>query len=171
MITPRAVPTPAVAMAPVWQWCNTRQSFESKPTPCCTNCIVRRRSSASIVSARSCKATGSTGGRAAVELRIRSRAQPRLTAVGRDARRTAMASSRSSPARAAITTPQAAATPIAGAPRTAIVAIASATSRQWRRGRMATSWGNRRWSRSSSCSPVQRRLGGSITVPWVLLHL
>ena len=80
---------------------------------------------------------------------IRLRAHPRLTAVGRDARRPRIAVGRSSPERAARTTPQAAAIPIAGAPRTAMEEIASATSCQRCNCMKTTAPGSCRWSSNS----------------------
>ena len=83
--------------------------------------------------------------------RIRSSAQNRLTAVGRVAPSPLMASSRSArrPSqsirplwRAASATPKAAATPMAGAPRTTSERIASATSGQVAQGRSTSSTGS-----------------------------
>ena len=61
-------------------------------------------------------------------LRMRSSAQRRFTAVGREAARARSAASYAAPRWAASTRPNAAAMPIAGAPRTAMSRIAPATS-------------------------------------------
>src|SRR6478672_1136111 len=109
-----------------------------------------QRSTSSAWIRRACSADGSS--------RISSSAHARLTAVGRDSRRTRSAASRSSPFDAASAMPYAAATPIAGAPRTTIVRIASATSAADRHSTSTSSSGSRRWSRSTTASPSSRRI-------------
>ena len=84
--------------------------------------------------------------------RISSSAQRRLIAVGREAASTSYARSTSSPCVAASAIPYAAATPMAGAPRTARVRIASASSTaSWQRS-STTSSGSRRWSSTTTAS-------------------
>ena len=78
--------------------------------------------------------------------RMRSSAQRKLTAVGRDEASTAAAASRSSPRVAASASAYPAATPIAGAPRTAMTRMASATSAADEQASSTTSPGSRRWS-------------------------
>src|SRR5207302_42707 len=99
----------------------------------------------------------------------RSSAQKRLTAVGRVAARPLIAVSRSARnasnvaaglVRAARATPNAAATPIAGAPRTTSVRIAAATSSQVAHARSTSSRGSRVWS--SRCRRSPCHLTGAI---------
>ena len=93
-----------------------------------------------------------SGCEASATRRMRSRAQKRLTAVGRVAASPRMAISRSSRSpsklravlwRAARATPNAAATPMAGAPRTTSVRMPSATSSQRVHGRSTSTPGSR----------------------------
>src|SRR6187551_1506808 len=90
--------------------------------------------------------------------RIWATAHGRFTAVGRAETRTSAASSRSSPFAAASAYPYAAATPIAGAPRTTIVRIAFATSCAERHSTWTSSSGRRRWSRRTTRSPSRRTI-------------
>ena len=87
-----------------------------------------------------------------------SRAWKRLTAVGREAARVALASLRSSPRSAARAMPYAAATPIEGAPRTASVRIASATSAELSSRSSTTSPGSSRWSRTMTAPSSKRTI-------------
>ena len=81
---------------------------------------------------------------------MRSTAQARLTAVGRASlsRRPARAAASGSPGarRTARYTPEAAVTPIKGAPLTAISLMARTASETSASSMMTSSWGNRRWS-------------------------
>src|SRR6266852_4093741 len=103
--------------------------------------------------------------------RIRSRAQKRFTAVGRLAARflNAVSIAASNSARvprswrfASSATPKAAAQPIAGAPRTTIDRIASATSAAFVQLTYSRRAGRTRWSISSSRAPRQRRVSTGI---------
>src|SRR4051794_2157343 len=91
------------------------------------------------------------------EPRARSITQPRLDAVGLVSRRSVTASSNGTPCSAASASPYAAASPIAGAPRTAIVRIASATRSTVSQRSQRSSAGSARWSRTSSAPPSKRR--------------
>src|SRR3954453_4111828 len=112
--------------------------------------MARQRATSSLWIARARDADGSE--------RSSSSAHPRLTAVGRDERSTRSASSRSSPRSAASASPYPAATPIAGAPRTASVRIASATSAGVRQTSSTSSSGSRRWSRRTTASSSSRTI-------------
>src|SRR6266851_5826568 len=103
--------------------------------------------------------------------RIRSRAQKRFIAVGRLAARLlnaiSIAASNSARVRrswrfASSATPKAAAQPIAGAPRTTIERIASATSAAFVQLTYSRRAGRARWSISSSRAPRQRRVSTGI---------
>ena len=75
---------------------------------------------------------------------MRSMAQARFTAVGRARRSNSAASFTSSPRIAANARPNAAAQPMAGAPRTTMSRIAASTSRGLRQAIQITSRGSRR---------------------------
>src|SRR5437773_9054414 len=102
---------------------------------------------------------------------MRSRAQKRFTAVGRLAtsawKAVSIAASNSRGGQsccrcASSATPKAAAQPIAGAPRTTIARIASATSAALVQLTYSRRSGRARWSISSSRVPRQRRLSTGI---------
>ena len=113
----------------------------------------RSTSSACIVSARS--RVGSS--------RIASSAQRRLTAVGLEAASVSKASSTSSPRSAASAMPYAAATPIAGAPRTASTWMASAKAAEVGQRSSTSSSGNRRWSRRTTASASRRTIRSGVS--------
>src|SRR5882724_7604658 len=103
--------------------------------------------------------------------RIRSRAQKRFTAVGRLAAKflnaISIAASNSAGAQrawrwASSAIPKAAAQPIAGAPRTTIARMASATSAALVQLTYSRRAGRARWSMSSSRVPCQRRVSTGI---------
>ena len=170
-ITPSAVPKPAVASEPVLQWVNTPLPLAISCAPSLPILWFAARSSV----AMACASRNSTVRQSSPALvkarRMRCSAQARLTAVGRAALRCSMTGSRRSAASAAVstspplvasssraanTTPQAAAMPIAGAPRTISAWIASATAPLLRQATYSTMNGSLRWSSSSRVSPVQR---------------
>ena len=134
----------------------------------CSRCLPRGSPPAS--AARLARRAAIDAARCAAACRrIRSSAQKRLTAVGRVAARPWLARLQvaeevlrpRSPrlARPARTTPNAAVTPMAGAPRTASERIASATSSHVRHSRYVSSPGSRRWSSRSDvvAQPGDRR--------------
>jgi ribonuclease E len=136
-ITPSAVPKPAVASEPVLQWVSTPLPGAISAAPNAPMWRLAARSSVSMARAsRSSTARQSLPAVSSARC-MRASAQARLTAVGREALRRAIAGASASAAsrpvaactsRAASTTPQAAAMPIAGAPRTVSAWIAAATS-------------------------------------------
>ena len=173
VITASAVPSPPVASAPALQWVRTSPSGNSS-APYRPIAVHSRRSSSWIsVAARSREATKSAGGGEPEPVAAgrptsrstRTTAQRRLTAVGRAAaissaaaRREATAGPPSSPcwlaSAAAMTTPYPPAMPMAGAPRTRRLRIASITVGTSRHSTQTISPGSRVWSRSSRCPPL-----------------
>src|SRR2546425_67011 len=167
--TPSAVPYPAVARAPALQCVRIRAPGGTRAAPWSPSARLAATSSSRIAWASATRRTrSSANGRsraASATRRIRSRAQNRLTAVGRVAASPLMATSRSARSsskvvaglwRAASATPKAAVTPMAGAPRTTSVRIASITSCHRGNARSISSRGRRVWSRRISRSPAQR---------------
>jgi hypothetical protein len=140
-ITPSAVPCPAVARAPALQWVRMRAPSGTSAAPCAPMRRFAAMSSEKIsralpVSASTIAPT-SWPGTLRQQARIRSSAQNRFTAVGRLAARTrkplsssAEKSAGAAPRRRCASTaiPNAAAQPIAGAPRTARSRMASAVA-------------------------------------------
>src|SRR5438034_606941 len=174
-MTPRAVPWPAVARAPVLQWVRTRAPSGTRAAPARPMARLISRSalkSAIAVSANLPAAElGSSRVPAPSAARIWSRAQKRFTAVGRLAARllNAISIALSNSARvrrswrfASSATPKAAAQPIAGAPRTTIERMASATSAAFVQLTYSRRAGRARWSISSSRAPRQRRVSTGI---------
>src|SRR5438034_10085557 len=174
-MTPRAVPWPAVARAPVLQWVRTRAPSGTRAAPARPMARLISRSalkSATAVSANLPAAElGSSRVPAPSAARIWSRAQKRFTAVGRLAARLlnaiSIAASNSARVRrawrfASSATPKAAAQPIAGAPRTTIERMASATSAAFVQLTYSRRAGRARWSISSSRAPRQRRVSTGI---------
>ena len=164
-ITPSAVPKPAVASEPVLQWVSTPLPGAIRPAPSAPMWRLAARSSVSMARASRSITSRQSGPASPSTRRIRASAQARLTAVGRAALRRCIAGSSlraaSAPSAASIarvpsTTPQAAAMPIAGAPRTVRAWIASATSSLPRQATYSTANGSWRWSSSARVSPVQR---------------
>ncbi len=163
--TPSAVPYPAVASAPALQCVRIRACGGTSAAPWAPIAWFAARSSSRIAcaSARSRARTSSGGSRRPLSATrfMRSRAQKRLTAVGRVAASpfSAVSTSAKSPsnvvarlARAASATPYAAVTPMAGAPRTTRVRIASARSSQRLYARSTSRPGRSVWSISMSRS-------------------
>ena len=102
-------------------------------------------SSASASARARAAAARAPGGKGASVAVMVSSAQRRFTAVGRVARSAAQAArnpSSEGSARIANQTPYAAATPMSGAPRTCMPAIARAASATVRNGRTTKSWGS-----------------------------
>src|SRR5881396_922153 len=174
-MTPRAVPWPAVARAPVLQWVRTRAPSGTRAAP--ARPMARLISRSALKSATAASANlpaaelGSSRVPAPSAARIWSRAQKRFTAVGRLAARLlnaiSIAASNSARVRrswrfASSATPKAAAQPIAGAPRTTIERMASATSAAFVQLTYSRRAGRARWSISSSRAPRQRRVSTGI---------
>ena len=164
-ITPSAVPKPAVASEPVLQWVSTPLPSPISAAPNSPIWRLAARSSSAIASASSSSTPRQSLPAVFRAARMRASAQARFTAVGRAALRRCRAGSSLSAAsagvaaitsRAASTTPQAAAIPMAGAPRTARSWMAAATSSLVVQLRYSTTNGSLRWSSSSSALPVQR---------------
>ncbi len=164
-ITPSAVPKPAVASEPVLQWVSTPLPASIKAAPKAAHCTIGGQI---FGFDRACFAledlapVGPGFAQRAAHARQRpgqvDRGGPRgIEALHR--RRELVRSFRTigaSTPRAASTTPQAAAIPIAGAPRTVRAWIAAATSSLLPQRRYSTTNGSLRWSSSSRASPVQR---------------
>src|SRR6266581_5136190 len=174
-ITPSAVPWPAVARDPELQWVRTRAPSGRSAVPARPMARLVSRSalkSASAASASSAAADfGSSFVPAACTTRMRWSAQKRFTAVGRLAARLlnaisiAVSNSACVPRSwrfASSATPKAAAQPIAGAPRTTIERMASATSAALVQLTYSRRAGRARWSISSSRAPRQRRVSTGI---------
>ena len=133
--TPSAVPYPAVASAPALQWVRIRAFGGTSEAPWVPMARFAAMSSSRIACASASSRAGTWSSGSALDAtamrRMRSSAQNRLTAViavSRSAIRPSNVAARLS--RAASTTPKAAATPIAGAPRTTSARIAAPTSCQ-----------------------------------------
>src|SRR5438034_2467632 len=142
------VPTSTVASAPALQWVRIRipslmSRFPWRP-------IARHIVSASMAYASAAPRALPPAATACI---TRSIAAKRSCPVGRVRRRRSAALRRSVPRSSASARPYAAAAPIAGAPRTAIVSIARATSSTSRRSRIFSSFGRSRWSTSRTESP------------------
>src|SRR5882672_6441617 len=166
--TPRAVPWPAVARAPVLQWVRTRAPSGTSAAP--ARPMARLASTSATKSARAASASFAAAdfGSALFEAntaRMRSSAQNRLTAVGRLSASVLNASSIASENCAGVpcfsrcasrATPNAAAQPMAGAPRTTIERIATATSAAAVQLTYSKREGRRRWSISSRRPSHQR---------------
>src|ERR1041385_7384534 len=172
-MTPRAVPWPAVARAPVLQWVRTRAPSGTRAAPARPMARLASTSGSKSASAASASfAAAAFGSRfAASTPRMRSSAQNRFTAVGRLAASVLNAASiavsksrggRSRCRRASSATAKAAAQPMAGAPRTTMARIASATSAALVQLRYSRRLGRARWSISSSRAPRQRRVSTGI---------
>src|SRR2546425_38758 len=170
-MTPSAVPWPAVARDPVLQWVRTRAPSGTRAAPARPMARLVSRSALKSASAASANLPAADLGSSRVPApsaaRIRSRAQKRFTAVGRLAARflNAVSIAMSNSARgqsswrlASSATPKAAAQPIAGAPRTTIDRMASATSAAFAQLTYSRRAGRARWSISSSRRPSQRRV-------------
>src|SRR2546428_5967354 len=172
-ITPRAVPGPAVARAPVLQWVRTRAPSGTRAAPARPMARLVSTSATESASAASATLPAADFGScfAASTPRMRSSAQNRFTAVGRLAASASNAASiavsnsrggRSCCRCASSATPKAAAQPIAGAPRTTIERMASATSAAFVQLTYSRRAGRARWSISSSRAPRQRRVSTGI---------
>src|SRR6266852_6143298 len=174
-MTPRAVPWPAVARAPVLQCVRTRAPSGTRAAPArpmARLVSTSARWSASAASASlAAAALGSPRVPGPSTARMRSRAQKRFTAVGRLAAKflNAISIAASNSARALCSCrcassaiPNAAAQPIAGAPRTTIERMASATSAALVQLTYSRRAGRARWSISSSRVPRQRRVSTGI---------
>src|SRR5207245_9133748 len=174
-MTPSAVPWPAVARDPVLQWVRTRAPSGTRAAPARPMARLVSRSALKSASAASANLPAADLGSSRVPApkaaRIRSRAQKRFTAVGRLAARllNEISIAASNSARvprscrfASSATPKAAAQPIAGAPRTTIARLASATSAALVQLTYSRRAGRARWSISSSRAPRQHRVSTGI---------
>src|SRR5882724_9681771 len=167
-MTPSAVPWPAVARAPVLQWVRTRAPSGTSAAP--ARPMARLASTSATKSARAASASFAAADIGSSLLadstaRMRSSAQNRLTAVGRLSARVLNPSSIAAANCAGVpcfwrcasrATPNAAAQPIAGAPRTIIERIATATSAAAVQLTYSKREGRRRWSISSRRPSRQR---------------
>eukprot|EP01022_Parablepharisma_sp_SALTPOND_P029773 TRINITY_DN7455_c1_g2_i1.p1 TRINITY_DN7455_c1_g2~~TRINITY_DN7455_c1_g2_i1.p1 ORF type:complete len:841 (-),score=220.45 TRINITY_DN7455_c1_g2_i1:648-3170(-) len=175
--TPRAVPQPPVAREPALQWVRMVAFLGTSLAPCLPMARLIAMSSASIssLSRRSmAKIVSTSSGAKAATASMRSTAQARFTAVGRAARITSarsancsrhLAGSLTRMAFAASTRPMAAATPMAGAPRTARVWMQQMTRRMSLQAIKVVLPGSLRWSRIMTTSPSQYRVGTTATLP------
>ncbi len=157
-MTPKAVPCPAVANEPVLQMVKTVEESPTNDAPCEPIARFIAKSSASI-------ATASANTRSndwSCNPPMRSNAQNKLTAVGLEAVSPARASVMFAPPFAAKAMPYAAATPIAGAPRTAMSRTASRTCSHVVNTSHFSLRGNVRWS--SMCNAPLRHSIGLIAI-------
>src|SRR5712671_2021975 len=174
-MTPRAVPWPAVARAPVLQCVRTRAPSGTRAAPALPMARLVSRSALKSASAAFANVTDAAFGFSRVSVpsaaRMRSSAQKRFTAVGRLAASVlnAISIAASNSVRvqcscrpASSATPKAAAQPIAGAPRTTIARMASATSAALAQLTYSRRAGRARWSISSSRPPSQRKVSTGI---------
>src|SRR3954471_19551661 len=160
---PPAVPAPAVASPPVLQCVYTRLPGANSRSACAAMRLSASACSRATPSAQSTSAKPGSEPSASARpsaSRARAIAHARFTAVGLVEPSSAATSSKreegSAESRSPSASPYAAATPIAGAPRTARRRIASATSSGRSQRSHTSSSGRRVWSSSSSTPPPKR---------------
>ena len=153
---PIAVPTPAVASAPVLQWVSTRSPEASRSAPRSAMRWHSARSSSNSALARSARALAPWAKQASMA----SRQYIRFTAVGRVARKRSLTACHSDSGwRAAYwARTKAALKPISGAPRMARCLTACCHASGESQRTHSSAWGSRVWSRYSSASAYTRKL-------------